>query len=39
VLAGRLLAGPLEPLPLKTVADGARELTALYAELGRGHPS
>jgi glycosyltransferase involved in cell wall biosynthesis len=39
VLAGRLLAGPLEPLPLKTVADGARELTALYAGLGRGHPS
>jgi glycosyltransferase involved in cell wall biosynthesis len=39
VLAGRLLTGPLEPLALKTVADGARELTALYAGLGRGHPS
>jgi glycosyltransferase involved in cell wall biosynthesis len=33
VLDGRLLAGPLAPLPLKTTEDGARELVALYAEL------
>jgi glycosyltransferase involved in cell wall biosynthesis len=33
VLAGRLLASALEPQPLKTTADGARELVALYSEL------
>jgi glycosyltransferase involved in cell wall biosynthesis len=32
-LDGRLLAGPLDPLPVKTAADGAHELAALYAEL------
>jgi glycosyltransferase involved in cell wall biosynthesis len=30
---GRLLAGPLDALPVKTAADGARELTVLYDEL------
>ena len=41
VRAGRLLGGPLDALPLKTVADGARELADLYAELRtKGpHPS
>jgi len=33
VLEGRLLAGPLEALPLKTASEGARELALLYAEL------
>ncbi len=33
VLDGRLLADPLGPLPLKTVVEGARELTALYSSL------
>jgi glycosyltransferase involved in cell wall biosynthesis len=33
VLEGRLLASALEALPLKTAADGARELVALYADL------
>jgi hypothetical protein len=33
LIAGRLLAGALDPLPLKTSADGARELAALYATL------
>ncbi len=32
VLEGRLLAGPLDPLPLKTVREGAVELSALYAQ-------
>lgn len=32
VLEGRLLAGPLDPLPLKTAHEGAVELSALYAE-------
>jgi glycosyltransferase involved in cell wall biosynthesis len=39
VLDGRLLAGPLAPLPLKTTEDGARELVALYAELHAGRDS
>ena len=33
VLEGRLLAGALAPLPLKTAALGARELAALYSAL------
>jgi glycosyltransferase involved in cell wall biosynthesis len=33
LIEGRLLAGALAPLPLKTSADGARELAALYATL------
>jgi glycosyltransferase involved in cell wall biosynthesis len=33
VREGRLLAGPLAPLPLKTAVEGARELTALYSAL------
>jgi glycosyltransferase involved in cell wall biosynthesis len=33
VIEGRRLAGALDPLPLKTCADGARELAALYARL------
>ena len=32
VLDGRLLEGPLDPLPLKTASEGAVELSALYAE-------
>jgi len=32
VLEGRLFDGPLDPLPLKTVHEGAVELSALYAE-------
>jgi len=32
VLEGHLLAGPLDPLPLKTVHEGAVELSALYAQ-------
>jgi len=32
VLDGRLLAGPLDPLPLKTAHEGAVELSALYAQ-------
>lgn len=32
VLEGRLLAGPLEPLPLKTAREGALELSALYTQ-------
>jgi glycosyltransferase involved in cell wall biosynthesis len=32
VVDGRLFAGPLDPLPLKTVHEGALELAALYAE-------
>ena len=32
VLDGRLLAGPLDPLPLKTAHEGAVELAALYAQ-------
>lgn len=33
VIEGRRLSGELPPLPLKTVAEGARELAALYASL------
>jgi glycosyltransferase involved in cell wall biosynthesis len=33
VLEGRLLSGPLESFSLKTAAEGARELAALYSEL------
>lgn len=33
VVDGRRLDGELPPLPLKTVAEGARELAALYASL------
>jgi glycosyltransferase involved in cell wall biosynthesis len=36
VLEGRLFAGPLEPLPLKTAIEGAVELVALYARSIRG---
>jgi glycosyltransferase involved in cell wall biosynthesis len=39
LIEGRLLAGALEALPLKTSVEGARELAALYATLwsrGRG---
>jgi len=32
VLEGRLFAGPLDPLPLKTAHEGAVELSALYAQ-------
>jgi len=32
VLEGRLLAGPLDALPLKTAHEGAVELSALYAQ-------
>jgi glycosyltransferase involved in cell wall biosynthesis len=32
VLEGRLLAGALDPLPLKTAHEGAVELSALYAQ-------
>jgi glycosyltransferase involved in cell wall biosynthesis len=39
VLDGRLLAEPLEALPLKTAADGARELAALYAEVRSVRPA
>ncbi len=39
VLAGRKLFEPLAPLPLKTVAEGARELGALYASLLAGSPA
>jgi glycosyltransferase involved in cell wall biosynthesis len=33
VLDGRVLGGPLDAFPIKTSADGARELAGLYAEL------
>jgi len=35
---GLLLAGPLDALAVKTAAEGARELTTLYAQLrSEGH--
>ena len=38
VLDGALLAGPLDALPVKTAAEGARELAAVYAQLrSEGH--
>jgi glycosyltransferase involved in cell wall biosynthesis len=38
-LVGRgTLCGALEPLPLKTTSEGARELGALYSELRRDRP-
>jgi glycosyltransferase involved in cell wall biosynthesis len=35
VLEDRLLAGALDPLPIKTSREGAAELASLYAELAR----
>jgi glycosyltransferase involved in cell wall biosynthesis len=39
VMAGRKLSEVLPPLPLKTVAEGARELEALYTSLVAGGPA
>jgi hypothetical protein len=39
LVEGRLLAGALDALPLKTSTEGARELAALYATLRGGGPA
>jgi hypothetical protein len=39
VMAGRKLCEALAPLPLKTVAAGARELGALYASMVADGPA
>ena len=36
ILQGRLFGGPLDALPVKTAAEGARELGALYSALAAG---